>query len=80
MRRRVGRRESGLVSVQPGPPGGRREVEYRADDGLLGENLRMLLGSVVVEDRIDHLAGRHRALDRPSEADGAACSVPRPRR
>ena len=33
------------------------------------EDLGMLVGGVVVEDRVDHFAGRHRALDGVEEAD-----------
>ena len=33
------------------------------------QHLGVLVGGVVVEDDVDHLAGRHRALDRVEEAD-----------
>jgi hypothetical protein len=36
--------------------------------GEPGEDLGMLVGGIVVEDRVDHLAGRHRALDRVEKA------------
>jgi hypothetical protein len=37
--------------------------------GEPGADLGALVGSVVVEDHVDHLAGRDRALDRIREAD-----------
>ena len=57
------RREEGLDRVQPGTRG-RREVKDPAwVPGEPGEDLGMLVGGIVVEDRMDHLAGRHAALD-----------------
>ena len=55
------RGEEGLDGVQPGA-GGRREVEGQALPGEPGADLGMLVGGVVVEDGVDQLAGRHRAL------------------
>jgi hypothetical protein len=41
-----------------------------------GADLGMLVGGVVVEDDVDHLAGRHLGLDRVQEAhDGGALRV-----
>src|SRR5687767_15931039 len=37
----------------------------------------MLVGGVVVEDDVDHLAGRHRALDRVEEPDELLMSMAR---
>jgi hypothetical protein len=37
--------------------------------GEPGQDLGMLVGGIVVEDGVDHLARRHLALDRVQEAD-----------
>jgi hypothetical protein len=53
-------------------PGGRRrgEMEHPARmPGQPGNHLRMLMGGVIIEDRVDHLAGRHRPFDRVEEGD-----------
>lgn len=61
--------EEALDGVQPGGRG-RSEVEHPAGmPRQPGRHLRMLVGGVVVEDRVNHLAGRHRALDGIQEAD-----------
>ena len=53
------RGEEGLDGVDPGA-GGRREVEGPARvTGEPGADLGVLVGGVVVEDRVDQLAGRH---------------------
>ena len=58
------RGEEGLDGVDPGA-GGRREVEGPAGvTGEPGADLGVLVGGVVVEDRVDQLAGRHGGLDR----------------
>ena len=55
--------------VEPGARG-RREVEGPARmPGQPGADLGLLVGAIVVEDHVDHLAGRHGALDRVEEAD-----------
>ena len=57
------RGEEGLDGIEPGA-GGRGEVEGPARvPGEPGADLGMLVGGVVVEDHVDQLAGRHRALD-----------------
>jgi hypothetical protein len=47
-------------------------VKWNTRRGMVGEptlDLRVLVRGVVVEDRVDHLAGRHRALDGVEELD-----------
>ena len=41
------------------------------------QHLGVLVGGVVVEDDVDHLAGRHRALDRVEEPDELLMSMAR---
>ena len=72
--------EEALHRVQPGA-GRRREVEDEAGMPTEpGDDLRVLVGGVVVEDHMDELADRYRRLDGVQEADelpdgdGAACS------
>ena len=63
------RREEGLDRVQPRARGG-GEVEHparMAPEPL--DDLGVLVAAVVVEDRVDHLAGRHRPLDGVQKAD-----------
>ncbi len=63
------RREERLDGVEPGA-GGRREMEHPA--GMPAEpaqDLGCLMGGDVVEDHMDELPGRHRALDRVQEAE-----------
>ena len=58
-RRLVSAREEGLDRVQPGARG-RGEVEDEARmAGEPAQHLGVLVGGVVVEDDVDHLAGRH---------------------
>jgi hypothetical protein len=71
------RGEEGLDGVEPGA-GGRREVEGPARmTGEPGADLGMLVGGVVVEDGVDQLAGRYRALDGIEEAEELLVPVPR---
>ena len=61
--------EEGLDGVQPRARG-RREVERETRmAGEPGADLGVLVGAIVVEDHVDHLAGRHGSLDRIQEAD-----------
>ena len=63
------RGEEGLDRVEPGARG-RREVEGPARmAGEPGADLGVLVGGVVVEDHVDHLAGRHGGARRVEEAD-----------
>jgi Domain of unknown function (DUF4062) len=67
--------EEGLDRVQPRARG-RGEVEDEA--GMAGEpaqDLGMLVGGIVVEDHVDHLAGRHRALDGVEKAQELLVAV-----
>ena len=62
-------REERLDGIQPRARGW-GEVEGPA--GMAGkpfEHLGMLVGAVIVEDGVDHLAGRHRALDGIQKTD-----------
>jgi hypothetical protein len=43
-----------------------------------GADLGMLVGGVVVEDDVDHLAGRHLGLDRVQEAHALRLFLWRP--
>ena len=62
-------REEGLNCVQP-RAGGRCEVESPARVAREpGPDLRVLVGGIVVEDRVDSLAWRHLAFDRVQKAD-----------
>src|SRR5687767_14165444 len=45
--------------------------------GQPAQHLGVLVAAVVVEDHVDHLAGRHGALDRVEEADELLVPVPR---
>ncbi len=40
-----------------------------------GEDLGVLVGGIVVEDRVDQFAGRHRAIDGIEEADELLVTV-----
>ena len=61
--------EEALDGVEPGRRG-RREVEHPSRmAGEPGLDLGMLVRGVVVEDRVDQFAGRHRALDGIEEPD-----------
>ena len=69
------RREEGLDGVQPGAGFG-REVEGPARVTLEPRlDLGMVVGAVVVDDRMDHLAGRHGALDGGEEAQELLVAV-----
>src|SRR4029453_3272774 len=71
------RREEGFDRVQPRARG-RREVEGPARvRGEPSAHLGMLMRGVIVEDHVDHLAGRHLALDRVQEADELLVAVAR---
>ena len=71
------RREERLDRVEPGA-GGRREVEGPARvAGQPGTGLGVLVGSIVVEDHVNDLAGRDLALDRIQEADELLVAVAR---
>jgi len=62
-------REKALDGVDPGRRG-RGEVEHPARmPGEPGAHPRVLVGGVVVEHDMDHLARRHRGLDLVEEAD-----------
>ena len=68
--------EEGLDRVQPRARG-RGEVEGPARMPLQpGHDLRVLVGAVVVQDRVHQLAGRDRGLDRVQEADELLVPVP----
>ena len=61
-------REEGLDRVQPGARG-RREVKGPAGmPRQPGDDLGMLVAAVVIEDHVDHLAGRNGGLDGAQEA------------
>ena len=61
--------EEALDRIEPGGRG-RREVEGEALVPVEPcADLGVLVGGVVVEDDVDHLAGRHLGLDRVEEAD-----------
>ena len=68
--------EEALDGVDPGRRGG-REVEDPAR--VISQplpHLRMLVGAIVVENGVDHLAGRDRALDGVKKADELLVGVP----
>ena len=61
--------EEAFHGIEPGA-GGRREVERPSRMfGEPGQHLRMFMGGIVVEDGVDHLAGRDGRLDGCDEAD-----------
>ena len=61
--------EEAFHGIEPGA-GGRREMERPSRMlGERGEHLRMFMGGRVVEDGVDHLAGRDGPLDGCDEAD-----------
>src|SRR6202042_513339 len=61
--------EKAFHGIEPGA-GGRREVEHPSRMlGEPGQHLRMFVGGIVVEDRVDHLAGWHGPLNGCDEAD-----------
>ena len=63
------RREEALDSVDPRTGFG-REVEHPARmAGEPGPDLGVPVGAIVIDDGMDHLAGRDGALDRIEEAD-----------
>src|ERR1700735_1308009 len=45
--------------------------------GEPGQHLRMVVGGIIVEDGVDHLAGRHGPLDGCDEADELLMSMAR---
>lgn len=62
--------EEVLNGIQPGA-GRRREMEGPSWMALKpNDDLGMFAGVVIVEDRMDHLAGAHVALDDVEELDG----------
>ncbi len=64
-----------LDGVEPGA-GCWREVEDPAGVSLEpGHDLGMLVGTIVVEDDMDHLAGRHLTLDSVEKADELLVTV-----
>jgi hypothetical protein len=53
------------------------DVEHPARmAGKPAQDLGMLVAAIVVEDHVDHLAGRHGALDRAQEAQELLVAVP----
>ena len=61
--------EEAFHGIEPGA-GGRREVERPPRMfGEPGQHLRMFVGGIIVEDGVDHLAGRDGPLDGCDEAD-----------
>jgi hypothetical protein len=61
--------EEAFHGIEPGA-GGRREVERPSRMlGEPGQHLRMFMGGIVIEDGVDHLAGRDGPLDGCDEAD-----------
>ena len=67
--------EEALDRIEPGPRGWGEVKDPTRVAGEPGFDLGMLVGGVIVEDGVDHFAGRHGALDGIEKADEFLVSV-----
>jgi len=63
------RGEEGLDRIGPGARGGREMERPARVPGEPGAHLGVLVGGIVIEDRVNELAGRHGGLDAVEETD-----------